>query len=124
MTTLTKALMAVCVILIVWLGWVIRDYFNLKEDYGQLQKDNTQQTQIIATQSLEFNRFNQISNTAYRYGIQAEAKSQEKVIEYRTILKRENVCDMAIPDDISDGVLSYAEKLRSGAMHTDTIKLN
>ncbi|MDD9340184.1 MAG: hypothetical protein PV362_11170 [Providencia heimbachae] len=124
MSSLTKALMAACAILIVWLGWVVRDYGNLKEDYSQLQKDNAQQVQIIATQSLEFNRFNQISNIAYRYGIQAETKSQEKVIEYRTILKRENVCDMAIPDDISDGVLGYAEKLRSSTMHTDTIKLN
>ncbi|TOP23737.1 hypothetical protein CGH19_24520, partial [Vibrio parahaemolyticus] len=59
------------------------------ESNSLLKDDNFKKSKIIATQSLQFNRFNQIATSAYRYGIQAEVKSQERVIEYRTILKKE-----------------------------------
>ncbi|MGO2336497.1 hypothetical protein [Providencia sp.] len=127
MNTLTKVLGSACLILIAWLGWVIHDYGNLKDDYISLKKDNVQlesdnakQSEAIAKQSFEFNRFNQISTTAYRYGITTDANSENRVIEYRKILQKEPTCDLYIPDYIGDRLYNYAKGLRSSAMHTDT----
>ncbi|ENY6787261.1 hypothetical protein ACF1CY_004807, partial [Providencia rettgeri] len=83
--------------------WAITEY----ESNSLLKIDNSNKSKIIATQSLQFNRFNQIATTAYRYGIQTEAKSQEKVIEYREILKKELTCDLPVPQSIADGLLGY-----------------
>ncbi|WP_322957942.1 hypothetical protein [Providencia huashanensis] len=127
MSTLTKLLAGVCVILVAWLGWVIRDYGNLKDDYtslkknnAQLEGDNKQQAKVIATQSLEFNRFNQIATTAYRYGVSIDANSENRVIEYRKILQKEPTCHLYIPDYIGDRLYNYTKGLRSSAMHSDT----
>lgn len=131
MSTLTKILAATCVILIVWLGWVIRDYGDLKGDYtllkkdnAQMKEDNKQQAKVIATQSFEFNRFNQIATTAYRYGVSIDANSENRVIEYRKILQKEPTCDLYIPDYIGDRLYNYTKNLRSSAMHTDTGVVN
>lgn len=131
MSALTKILAGVCVILVVWLGWVMRDYGDLKDDYtllkkdnAQLEEDNTQQAKVIATQSFEFNRFNQMATTAYRYGISTDANSENRVIEYRKILQKEPTCDLYIPDDIGNRLYNYTKNLRSSAMHTDTSVTN
>ncbi|WP_323086161.1 hypothetical protein [Providencia alcalifaciens] len=131
LSVLTKVLMAACAILLFWLIWVMRDYGNLKDDYTSLKKDNTQlesdnkqQAKVIATQSFEFNRFNQIATTAYRYGISTDANSENRVIEYRKILQKEPTCDLYIPDDIGNRLYNYTKGLRSSAMHTDTGVVN
>ncbi|HEM8140349.1 TPA: hypothetical protein U2M34_003286 [Providencia rettgeri] len=98
--------------------WAITEY----ESNSLLKIDNSNKSKIIATQSLQFNRFNQIATTAYRYGIQAEAKSQEKVIEYREILKKELTCDLPVPQSIANRLLKYTDNLRS--MYTDTGNIN
>lgn len=97
---------------------------HLKDDNKQLKYDNAQQSTIIARQSLEFNRFNRIAIIAHQYGIQADAKVQEKVIEYRTILKKESVCDGFVPQPVADGLLEYANEIRERAMRTDTRHVN
>ncbi|WP_272571447.1 hypothetical protein [Providencia sp. PROV254] len=94
--------------------WAITEY----ESNSLLKIDNSNKSKIIATQSLQFNRFNQIATTAYRYGIQAEVQSQERVIEYRTILKKEPTCDLLVPQPIADRLLNYTDSLRS--MYTNT----
>lgn len=131
MNTLTKVLGSACLILIAWLGWVIHDYGNLKDDYISLKKDNVQlesdnakQSEAIAKQSFEFNRFNQISTTAYRYGITTDANSENRVIEYRKILQKESTCNLYIPDDIANRLYNYAKGLRTSAMHTNTGNTN
>lgn len=93
--------------------WAVTEY----ENNTLLKADNINKSKVIATQSLQFNRFNQIATTAYRYGIQAEAKSQEKVIEYREILKKEFTCDLPVPQPIADGLLKHTHELR--AMYAD-----
>ncbi|WP_318826025.1 hypothetical protein [Providencia sp. PROV252] len=106
-------------LMVVGLGWwAVSEY----ESNSLLKIDNSNKSKIIATQSLQFNRFNQIATTAYRYGIQAEAKSQEKVIEYREILKKELTCDLPVPQPIADGVLKYTYELRS--MYSDPQNTN
>ncbi|HEF8785122.1 TPA: hypothetical protein QH450_002035 [Providencia alcalifaciens] len=98
--------------------WAVTEY----ENNSLLKADNINKSKVIATQSLQFNRFNQIATTAYRYGIQAEAKSQEKVIEYREILKKELTCDLPVPQPIADGLLKYTHELR--AMYSDSSNAN
>ncbi|MTC48920.1 hypothetical protein GKR59_04560 [Providencia alcalifaciens] len=98
--------------------WAVTEY----ENNSLLKADNINKSKVIATQSLQFNRFNQIATTAYRYGIQAEVKSQEKVIEYREILKKELTCDLPVPQPIADGLLKYTHELR--AMYADPQNTN
>lgn len=106
-------------LMVVGLGfWAVTEY----ENNSLLKDDNFKKSKIIATQSLQFNRFNQIATSAYRYGIQAEVKSQERVIEYRTILKKEPTCDLPVPQSIADGLLKYTYELRS--MYADPQNAN
>lgn len=106
-------------LMVVGLGWwAVTEH----ESNSLLKDDNFKKSKIIATQSLQFNWFNQIATTAYRYGIQTEAKSQEKVIEYREILKKEFTCDLPVPQPIADGVLEYTYELRS--MYADPQNTN
>ncbi|HHR6030384.1 TPA: hypothetical protein ACS70J_002662 [Providencia alcalifaciens] len=106
-------------LMVVGLGfWAVTEF----ESNSLLKDDNIKKSRVIAKQSLEFNRFNQIATSAYRYGIQAEVKSQERVIEYRTILKKEPTCDLPVPQSIANRLLKYADDLRS--MYTDTGNIN
>lgn len=105
-------------ILVIAGWWAVTEY----ENNSLLKADNINKSKVIATQSLQFNRFNQIATTAYRYGIQAEAKSQEKVIEYREILQKELTCDLPVPQPIADGLLGYTYELRS--MYADPQNTN
>ena len=98
--------------------WAVTEH----ESNSLLKADNINKSKVIASQSFQFNRFNQIATNAYRRGIQKEAKSQEKVIEYREILKKELTCDLPVPQPIADGVLKYTHELR--AMYSDPQNTN
>ncbi|MFI7997870.1 hypothetical protein [Serratia marcescens] len=91
------------------------------EKVKQLQSDNTLQAKAIATQALQFQRANEISNAANQYGINTDVATQGKEIEYRTILKKQPTCDLAVPAAIAGGLLDYTHRLRSRAMSADTI---
>ncbi|MFW2973195.1 hypothetical protein ACN6UB_22335 [Serratia marcescens] len=91
------------------------------EQVKQLQSDNNLQTATIATQALHFQRANEISNAANQYSINIDAATQGKEIEYRTILKKQPTCDLAVPAAIAGGLLDYTYRLRSRAMSADTI---
>ncbi|WP_241164414.1 hypothetical protein [Serratia marcescens] len=91
------------------------------EQVKQLQSDNSLQANTIATQAFQFQRANEISNAATQYGINTDAVTQGKEIEYRTILKNQPTCDLAVPAAIAGGLLDYTHRLRSRAMSTDTI---
>ncbi len=90
------------------------------EQVKQLQSDNSLQANTIATQALQFQRANEISNAATQYGINTDASTQGKEIEYRTILKKQPTCDLAVPAAIADGLLDYTHRLRSRAMSANT----
>lgn len=78
------------------------------------------QGQVIATQAFNFNRFNQVAEHANRLNSLIDTNTEETVIEYREILRREKTCDLPVPADIAGGLLEYAYRLRSSAMHADT----
>ncbi|WP_440505609.1 hypothetical protein [Serratia nevei] len=90
------------------------------EQVKQLQSDNSLQATIIATQAFQFQRANEINTAATQYAIKADAATQGKEIEYRTILKNQPTCNLAIPAAIAGGLLDYTHRLRSRAMSANT----
>ncbi|MEX1840926.1 hypothetical protein KMW40_10935 [Enterobacter cloacae] len=89
-------------------------------DNRVLASDNQLQGQVIATQAFNFNRFNQIAEHANRMNSLIDTGTEETVIKYREILRREKTCDLPVPADIAGGLLEYAHRLRASAMHSDT----
>ncbi|HFK5652200.1 TPA: hypothetical protein ACG0AM_001751 [Enterobacter cloacae] len=96
------------------------DASGLQSDNDVLKSDNTLQGQVIATQAFNFNRFNQVAEHANRLNSLIDTSTEETVIEYREILRREKTCDLPVPADVAGGLLEYAHRLRASAMHTDT----
>ena len=96
----------------------------VRKDNDNLKQDNVRQSEVIAKQSLQFNSFNLIATSAHRNGIQADAKAQEKVIEYKTILQKEFYCDALVPQPVADGLFEYTNELRSRAMRTNSSNAN
>lgn len=82
----------------------------------QLQSDNNLQALTISAQAFTFQRSNEIAGAAQQYAVQIIGDSQEKEIEYRTILKTEPTCSLLIPDDIARSLLEYTYRLRTRAM--------
>ncbi|MCK7183972.1 hypothetical protein L8P14_12305 [Enterobacter kobei] len=96
------------------------DASNLQSDNDVLRSDNSLQGQVIATQAFNFNRFNQVAEHANKLNSLIDTSTEETVIEYREILRREKTCDLPVPADVAGGLLEYAHRLRASAMHTDT----
>ncbi|MGL4180996.1 hypothetical protein [Enterobacter ludwigii] len=96
------------------------DASSLQSENDVLRSDNSLQGQVIASQALNFNRFNQVAEHANRLNSLIDTNTEETVIEYREILRREKTCDLPVPADIAGGLFEYAYRLRSSAMHTDT----
>ena len=99
-------------------------YQEQTEAIEHLQGEIDGQSSIIAGQSLQFNRFNQIAAAAGQYGVTVQAKAQEKEIEYRRIIEKEPTCDLLIPADIASGLLGYTYRLRATALHANTSDIN
>lgn len=125
MNRLTTALGAALLIIVIVLAWLAFHFHSSAVKAGdkvkQLQSDNSLQANTIATQAFQFQRANEISNAANQYGINTDAVTQGKEIEYRTILKNQPTCDLAVPAAIAGGLLDYTHRLRSRAMSADTI---
>ncbi|ENG2843089.1 hypothetical protein ABS693_003399 [Escherichia coli] len=96
------------------------DASSLQSDNDVLRSDNSMQGQVIATQAFNFNRFNQVAEHANRLNSLIDTSTEETVIEYREILRREKTCDLPVPADIAGGLLEYAHRLRASAMHADS----
>ncbi|MFZ4998575.1 hypothetical protein EKN30_22405 [Enterobacter asburiae] len=96
------------------------DAAGLQSDNEVLRSDNALQEQIIATQAFNFNRFNKVAEQANRLNSLIDTSTEETIIEYREILRREKTCDLPVPADIAGGLLEYAHRLRASALRTDT----
>ena len=96
------------------------DASKLQSDNNVLRSDNTLQGQVIVSQALNFNRFNQVAEHANRLNSLIDTSTEETEIEYREILRREKTCDLPVPADIAGGLYEYAHRLRASAMHADT----
>lgn len=100
------------------------DARSLQSDNDVLRSDNFLQEQVIATQTFNFNRFNQVAEHTNRLNSLIDTSTEETVIEYREILHREKTCDLPVPADVAGGLLSYAHRLRASAMHADSDRAN
>ncbi|HCU0430142.1 hypothetical protein [Serratia sp. (in: enterobacteria)] len=124
MNRLTTALGAALLIIVIVLAWLAFHFHSnavkAGEKVKQLQSDNSLQANTIATQAFQFQRANEISNAATQYGINTDVATQGKEIEYRTILKKQPTCDLAVPAAIVGGLLDYTHSLRSRAMSANT----
>ncbi|CAB5565033.1 Uncharacterised protein [Citrobacter youngae] len=96
------------------------DVSKLKSDNDVLRSDNTLQGEVIAAQAFNFNRFNQVAENASRLNSLIDDRADKTVIEYREILRREKTCDLPVPADVVSGLLNYANRLRTSAMHADS----
>ncbi|EKA2132038.1 hypothetical protein OGV46_09195 [Citrobacter sp. Cf108] len=91
-----------------------------ESDNQVLRSDNALQATVITTQAFNFNRFNQVAESASRLNSLIDAGTEKTVIEYREILHREKTCDLPVPADVAGGLLEYAHRLRASAMHADS----
>ncbi|KFB88942.1 hypothetical protein CR62_24255 [Serratia grimesii] len=124
MNRFTAVIATVLLLIFIALTWLAFHFHGNAVEAGgkveQLQSDNNLQTATIATQAFQFHRANEISNAASQYGINTDAVTQGKEIEYRTILKNQPTCDLAVPAAIAGGLLDYTHRLRSRSMSADT----
>lgn len=124
MNRVTAIIAVVLLSIFITLAWLAFHFHGnaVKADgkVEQLQSDNSLQATTIATQAFQFHRANAISSAASQYGITTDAATQGKEIEYRTILKNQPTCDLAVPAAIAGGLLDYTHRLRSRAMPADT----
>ncbi|WP_318556736.1 DUF2570 domain-containing protein [Providencia stuartii] len=90
----------------------------LVNENNRLASELATQQRIIADQSLQFQRFNQIAASASSRGIQQRADAEERKIEYKTLLKKEPTCDLPVPRDIADSLLNNTYRLRASAMRS------
>ena len=124
MNRVTAAIAAVLLLIFIALVWLALYFHGSAVKAGgkveQLQSDNSLQATTIATQAFQFHRANEISNAASQYGISTDTATQGKEIEYRTILKSQPTCDLAVPAAIAGGLLDYTHRIRSGAMSGNT----
>lgn len=104
------------------LSFCLKHYYDkagrLDEENSALKKDLDRQAGIIAAQSFEFNRFNRIAQVATQNNIMQRAASEERQIEYRTILKNTPTCALPVPRAVSDGLLSTTYRLRARTLYT------
>ena len=85
-----------------------------------LHKDKviTDQQKVIDNAYTSIDIFDRAAAANANRNMQAEAKSQEKQIEYRTIIRKEPTCNLYIPQPVSDGLLSHVYAIRESAMRS------
>ncbi|MEM8110746.1 hypothetical protein Q4S27_16550 [Morganella morganii subsp. sibonii] len=80
----------------------------------------TDQQKVIDNAYTSIDIFDRVAAANANRSMRIEAKSQEKQIEYRTIIRKEPTCNLYIPQPVSDGLLSHAYAIRESAMRSDS----
>lgn len=117
---LTVLMVAIIATLAILLANTLSNLSTAESDKRVLESDNALQGQVIAAQAFNINRFNQVAQLAAEANATVSTRTDQKVSEYREILSNEKNCDLPVPADIADGLLSYTNSLRTSAMHADT----
>ncbi len=97
---------------------------EVENRYQQLISIQKKQAAWLHQQRVQFKHLQQIIKLTSGHSRQSEAQSQEKVIEYRTILKKEPTCDLQLPPAIARGLLEYSQRLRARTLHQDPEHIN
>ena len=92
---------------------------SAEKSEGQ-HKDNviTEKQKVIDNAYTSIDIFNHAAAANANRSMRIEAKSQEKQIEYRTIIRKEPTCNLYIPQPVSDGLLSHVYAIRESAMRS------
>ena len=114
----------VLILTALFLIWALLYYYGkaitAQDSVKELQNQTTSQAAIISSQAFNFQHANEIAATAQQYAATITGNTQEKEIEYRTILKNQPTCSLAVPADIAGRLLDYTNRLHSCATHPDT----
>ncbi|HCT6468500.1 TPA: hypothetical protein OT496_000715 [Morganella morganii] len=104
---------------VVFFGLWMFSLLSAEQSEGQ-HKDKviTDQQKLIDNAYTSIDIFNHAAAANASRNMQAEAKSQEKQIEYRTIIRKEPTCNLYIPQSVSDGLLSHVYAIRESAMRS------
>ncbi|EKL3980323.1 hypothetical protein [Morganella morganii] len=104
---------------VVFFGLWMFSLLSAEKSEGQ-HKDNviTEKQKVIDNAHTSIDIFDRVATANANRNVQAEAKSQEKQIEYRTIIRKEATCNLYIPQSVSDGLLSHVYAIRESAMRS------
>ena len=105
---------------VVFFGLWMFSLLSAEQTEGQ-HKDKviTDQQKVIDNAYTSFDIFDRAAAANASRNMRAEAKSQEKQIEYRTIIRKESTCNLYVPQSVTDGLLSHAYAIRESAMRAD-----
>ncbi len=105
---------------VLFFGLWVFSLLSAEQAEGQ-HKDKviTDQQKVIDNAYTSIDIFDRVAAANASRNMQAEAKSQEKQIEYRTIIRKEPTCNLYIPQPVSDGLLSHVYAIRESAMRSD-----
>ncbi|MBC3959604.1 hypothetical protein [Morganella morganii] len=78
----------------------------------------TDQQKVIDNAHTSIDIFDRVATANANRNVQAEAKSQEKQIEYRTIIRKEPTCNLYIPQSVSDGLLNHVYAIRESVLRS------
>lgn len=118
MTTLTKALMGACTILLFWLVWVVNDYDKLSNKFDQ-KSNELAANQFILSTVLELSvTFNEISRNNLKERDRATVASEQVKTIIKTVLVDNGCAPLDAPRDATIELHKHAERIRSNAINT------
>ncbi|HBH7051296.1 TPA: hypothetical protein KV183_000696 [Morganella morganii] len=104
---------------VVFFGLWVFSLLSAEQAEGQ-HKDKviTDQQKVIDNAYTSIDIFDRVAASNTNRSMRIEAKSQEKQIEYRTIIRKEPTCNLYIPQSVSDGLLYHYYTTRESAMRS------
>jgi len=118
MNTLTKALMAVCAILLFWLIWVVNDYDKLSDKFDK-KTNELAANQFILSTVLELSvTFNEISRNNLRERDAAAVASETVKTIIKTVIVDDKCAAINAPRDATVELHNHANRIRSNAIST------
>ncbi|GAA0472904.1 MULTISPECIES: hypothetical protein [Tatumella] len=84
----------------------------------QAEQQQQQQAAIITHQQQQWLQTNRLSQQVLAANTRSREQTEEKLNEYRKILRNRQSCNQPVPDDIAQRLYRYAQSLRTRAMYT------
>ncbi|MDH0355012.1 hypothetical protein [Morganella sp. GD04133] len=105
---------------VMFFGLWVFSLLSAEQAEGQ-HKDKviTDQQKVIDNAYTSIDILDRVAASNTNRSMRNEAQSQEKQIEYRTIIRKEPTCNLYIPQPVSDGLLSHVYAIRESAMRSN-----
>ena len=98
--------------------WMFSMLSAEQTDSQHKDKVITDQQKVLANAHTSIEISDRVAAANANRNMRADAQSQEKQIEYRTIIRKEATCNLYIPQSVSDGLLSHVYAIRESAMRS------